>query len=160
MALSAWVALVDVPVEKGCMTFMPGSHDRLDLRPQNLEDPEDLFTVAPDLRWHERVTLPLRAGDCTFHNAYTAHTAAPNDTDDPRIAHVVIYMDADTSFTGRPHPITDELDLADRRRARSTTRLFPRLPRCSRHASIGCPSRHPEETDGRPEQCRPEQCRT
>ena len=126
VALSAWVALVDVPVEKGCMTFLPGSHDRQDLRPQNLEDPEDLFSMAPDLRWHERVTLPLRAGDCTFHDAYTAHTATPNDTGDPRIAHVVIYVDAETTYTGRPHPITDPLDLTVGETFDHA--LFPRLP--------------------------------
>ncbi|MEH1129512.1 phytanoyl-CoA dioxygenase family protein [Micromonospora sp. CPCC 206061] len=43
------------------------------------------FRLAPELAWQERVTVPLRAGDCTFHNAYLAHTATPNLTDDPRI---------------------------------------------------------------------------
>jgi len=110
-ALSAWVALVDVPVEKGCMSFLSGSQNHVGLRAQDLTDPDDLFAVAPDLRRHERVTLPLRAGDCTFHNAWTAHTAAANETGDPRIAHVVIYMDAETRYDGRPHPVTDLLGL-------------------------------------------------
>jgi len=125
-ALSAWVALVDVPVEKGCMSFLPGSHDRQDLRSQNLEDADDLFSLAPDLRWAARVTLPLRAGDCTFHNAYTAHTAGPNQTDDPRIAHVVIYVDTETTYTGRRHPITDPLELAVGEHL--DHELFPLLP--------------------------------
>src|SRR3954451_14709979 len=109
--LSAWVALVDVPVERGCMTFIPGSQHRTDLRAQDLTDAADLFRVAPDLVWSRRVTIPLRAGDCTFHNAYTGHGATPNLTDDPRIAHVVIYVDAEASYSGAPHVVTDPLGL-------------------------------------------------
>ena len=110
-ALSAWVALVDVPVERGCMTFLPGSQGRTDLRAQDLRDPDDLFRLNPDLVWNRRVTIPLRAGDCTFHNAYTAHGATPNLTDDPRIAHVVIWMDAEARYNGTPHVVTDPLGL-------------------------------------------------
>ncbi|MFD2081699.1 Ectoine hydroxylase-related dioxygenase, phytanoyl-CoA dioxygenase (PhyH) family [Actinopolymorpha cephalotaxi] len=110
-SLSAWVALVDVPAERGCMTFIPGSHDQTNLRPQDLADRDDLFREAPDLRWEKRLTIPLRAGDCTFHNAYLAHSATPNLTDDPRIAHVAIYVDAGTTYTGAPHVVTDGLGL-------------------------------------------------
>jgi phytanoyl-CoA hydroxylase len=125
-ALSAWIALVDVPVERGCMTFIPRSHRRQGLRAQDLTDSKDLFRVAPELQWDERVTIPLRAGDCTFHNAYLAHTATPNMTDDPRVAHVNIYMDAETTFTGAPHPVTDGLGLEVG--APLDHELFPRLP--------------------------------
>jgi phytanoyl-CoA hydroxylase len=111
-ALSAWVALVDVPAERGCMTFLPGSQRRTDLSAQNLNDHWSLQSMWPDSAWAERVTLPLRAGDCTFHNSYTAHTASPNETDEPRIAHVTIFMDADTTYSGSPHVVTDPLGLA------------------------------------------------
>jgi ectoine hydroxylase-related dioxygenase (phytanoyl-CoA dioxygenase family) len=110
-SLSAWVALVDVPVERGCMTFIPGSQRHQDLRSQDLADRDDMFRAAPDLRWEERLTIPLRAGDCTFHNAYLAHSATPNLTDDPRIAHVAIYIDAATTYTGVGHVVTDGLGL-------------------------------------------------
>ncbi len=46
-----------------------------------------------------------------FHNAYLAHSATPNLTDDPRIAHVAIYIDAGTTYTGAPHVVTDGLGL-------------------------------------------------
>ncbi|MFI7061562.1 phytanoyl-CoA dioxygenase family protein [Kribbella sp. NPDC050124] len=110
-SLSVWVALVDVPVERGCMTFIPGSQDHQDLRRQDLSDRDDMFRAAPDLRWEARLTIPLRAGDCTFHNAYLAHSATPNLTDDPRIAHVAIYVDAEATYTGAPHVVTDGLGL-------------------------------------------------
>jgi ectoine hydroxylase-related dioxygenase (phytanoyl-CoA dioxygenase family) len=110
-SLSAWIALVDVPVEKGCMTFIPGSQDHQNLRSQDLSDRDDMFRAAPDLRWEERLTIPLQAGDCTFHNAYLAHSATPNLTDDPRIAHVNIYFDAEATYTGVGHVVTDGLGL-------------------------------------------------
>jgi ectoine hydroxylase-related dioxygenase (phytanoyl-CoA dioxygenase family) len=111
-ALSAWVALVDVPVERGCMTFIPGSQELDGLRAQDLTDSDDLMRLAPELRWRQRVTVPLHAGDCTFHHARLAHTATPNFTDDPRIAQVVIYVDAEASYAAEPpHPVTDGLAL-------------------------------------------------
>jgi ectoine hydroxylase-related dioxygenase (phytanoyl-CoA dioxygenase family) len=110
-ALSAWIALVDVPVERGCMTFIPGTQNRRDLRPQDLSDSDDLMALWPELAFEPRVTLPLRAGDCTFHNGYCAHMAGSNDTDVPRVAHIVIYMDAATTYTGAAHVVTDPLGL-------------------------------------------------
>lgn len=124
-SLSAWIALVDVPVERGCMTFIPGTQSLTDLRPQNLGDSADLFSVAPELQWQQRVTVPLRAGDCTFHHSYTAHMATPNLTDVPRVAHVVIYMDADTTFNGAAHVITDPLGLQKDESLNGDT--FPRV---------------------------------
>jgi phytanoyl-CoA hydroxylase len=110
-SLSAWIALVDVPPERGCMTFLPGTQHLKGFRPQNLRDEEDLFEVDPSLRWQPRVTLPLRAGDCTFHSSYTGHMALPNRTDQARLAHVSIYMDAETTYTGAGHVVTDPLGL-------------------------------------------------
>ena len=109
--LSAWIALVDVPVERGCMTFIPGSHSRTDLAAQDLTDAHDLFRKSPDLAWEPRVTVPLRAGDCTFHHALCAHMATPNLTDEPRVAHVAIFMDAGTTYRALRHPVTDPLGL-------------------------------------------------
>ena len=112
-SLSAWVALVDVPVERGCMTFIPGQHNTIDLRPQNLRDAGDLISLAPEMQWQERITIPLRAGDCTFHHQFTPHMATANLTDDPRVAHIIIYMDADTRYTGKAHVVTDPLPLSE-----------------------------------------------
>jgi len=110
-SLSAWVALVDVPVERGCMTFLPGQQHRHDIRPVDLTDRTDLFSVAEDLTYLPRVTVPLRAGDVTFHNSYTPHSANPNATDQARLAHVVIYADRDLTYNGGAHVCTDQLDL-------------------------------------------------
>ena len=109
--ISAWIALCDVPVEKGCMTFLPGSQHRTDLPAQNLSSATSLFEICPDLIWEQRITVPLKAGDCTFHHGRCAHMATPNSTDEPRVAHVVIYMDAGTKFSGAEHVVTKPLGL-------------------------------------------------
>lgn len=111
--ISAWIALCDVPVERGCMTFIPGSKERTDLPPQALNDAKSLFTICPDLQWEPRVTVPLKAGDCTFHHGRTAHMATPNYTDDPRVAHVVIFIDAGTTYVEKAHCVTDSLGLKE-----------------------------------------------
>ncbi len=109
--ISCWVALCDVPVERGCMTFIAGQQHRDDLVEQDLQSDRSMFEVCPELTWEKRVTVPLRAGDCTFHHGRAPHMATPNFTDDPRVAHVIIYIDADTVYDGRPHVVTDPLGL-------------------------------------------------
>lgn len=125
--LSAWVALVDVPLERGCMTFMPGQQDRRDIRAVDLTDRTDLFEAAEDLTYRPRVTVPLRAGDLTFHNGYTPHTANPNDTDEVRLAHVIVYVDRDLTYNGKPHVVTDPLGLTIGQHLPDEE--FPPLPR-------------------------------
>jgi len=105
--ISVWIALQDTPVEKGCMSFIPGSHRLTDLEPQSLHDSKDLMTKAPELEYQPKVTLPLKAGDATFHSGYCAHSAGGNDTDDWRIAHVTIYIEDGTQYSGKGHCVTD-----------------------------------------------------
>lgn len=110
-AISCWIALVDVPVERGCMTFIPGFQDRDDLGAKNLTGGATMFDICPEMTWAPRVTLPLRAGDCTFHSGRTPHMANANTTDQPRIAHVIIFVEEGTRFSGGNHVVTDGLGL-------------------------------------------------
>lgn len=109
--ISAWIALVDVPVERGCMTFIAGAQGRTELPPTSLGAQKGFFDVAPDLMWSPRVTVPLRAGDCTFHHGRCPHMATPNFTDEARVAHVIIFVDEATIYTGANHVVTDPLGL-------------------------------------------------
>ena len=110
-ALSVWIALQDTPVEMGCMSFLPGTHDIFDVADILTADREGLVREMPASEWLPRVTYPLRAGDCTFHHARTMHGAGPNLTDDWRVGFVVIFMDAATTYTGKAHVVTDPLGL-------------------------------------------------
>lgn len=107
VSLTAWVALVDVPVERGCMTFLPGSHRRPDPRRVDVgemsTDPDGyMFRHWPQLRWNTRVTVPLRAGDCTFHHGRTAHMAAANTTEELRVSFIVAFVDAEATYREVP----------------------------------------------------------
>lgn len=104
--ISVWIALQDTPADMGCMSFLPGSHEMDELQAQDLGNARSLFEIAPALEFAPKVTLPLRAGDATFHNGRTAHMANPNTTDDWRIAHVTIYMESNACFNGAGHPVT------------------------------------------------------
>ncbi|HWF28207.1 MAG TPA: phytanoyl-CoA dioxygenase family protein [Mycobacterium sp.] len=103
ISLNAWVALVDVPVERGCLTFLAGSQrrggpERID-RPCVADSGRDdndsyLYTEWPELRWTPRVTVPMHAGDVSFHHRRTAHSAGVNDTQHDRVSMVITFTDA------------------------------------------------------------------
>lgn len=106
-ALSAWVALVDVPVERGCMSYIPGSHRHTGLQAQDLLDSRSLFEKCPELEWAPQVAVPVKAGDVVWHHARTAHRAGANATDRDRVVVSVIYMPRSTCFSGTGHCCTD-----------------------------------------------------
>lgn len=106
-ALSAWVALVDAPQVRGCMSYIPGSHRHVELEAQNLQDAHDLFRRCPELQWQPAVTVPVKAGDVVWHHARTAHRAEANRSDIDRVVVSVIYMPRTTRYTGKPHICTD-----------------------------------------------------
>ncbi|MFI2242278.1 phytanoyl-CoA dioxygenase family protein [Streptomyces chrestomyceticus] len=98
VGLTAWVALTDVPVERGCMTFIPGSHLRPDTPVTAEQAKQHLFSCPPELMWDPRITVPLRAGDCTFHHEQVMHLAGPNLMAEPRVSLATVYMDAEATF--------------------------------------------------------------
>lgn len=114
LMFNVWIALVDVPVERGCLTFLPRSHrregpERVALSEQ-LADPDGyLFAQWPELRWSPRVTVPLRAGDATVHHNRTAHSAGANTSEAARVSFLLTYTDADATY--RPLPGHDPLPL-------------------------------------------------
>ncbi len=109
--ISCWIALCDVPQKKGCMSFIPKSHRITDIESHYLGDDNSLYRLAPELEYEPKITLPLKAGDCTFHHGRCAHMANANDTDDHRTAHVVIFMDEETTFDGSGHCVTEPMNL-------------------------------------------------
>ncbi|MBF6330644.1 phytanoyl-CoA dioxygenase family protein [Nocardia transvalensis] len=44
-----------------------------------------------------RVTIPLRAGGCTFHHVRTIPMAGANETDTPRVSSSACYVNRDGS---------------------------------------------------------------
>ena len=109
--LSVWIAVDDVTEEMGAMRFVPGSHrlgplGRFDLvgRDHGWDEtlrPEDRELVS------DPVTQPLAAGEATVHDGLTLHGAGENLSDRPRRGWTIIFIPAETRWTGGPHPHAD-----------------------------------------------------
>lgn len=97
--ISIWIALDDCPRERGCMSFIPGSHRRTGLALQVIVFAHDLFDRCPALEWAEQVVAPLQAGGATFHQGWTAHRAGPNESTTPRVAFSAIFVESHVRAT-------------------------------------------------------------
>lgn len=114
LTLTCWIALVDVPVERGSLGFLPGSHRRgapwrVDASEFEHNINAYVFQHWPDLRWSPRVTVPLRGGDATFHHSRIAHLAGANATDETRVSFTVTFTDAEATY--QPLPGNDPLPM-------------------------------------------------
>ncbi|HAR65572.1 MAG TPA: phytanoyl-CoA dioxygenase [Lentisphaeria bacterium] len=117
-ALSIWIALEDATPENGNMWFVPGSHrlanfDNIAIG-QNLVG---LFKIYPKMTAVDPVSVPMKAGDCSFHNGLTAHGAGANMTRGRRVAMTCAYMPIGSTFNGSPNilppVILKQLEIGD-----------------------------------------------
>jgi ectoine hydroxylase-related dioxygenase (phytanoyl-CoA dioxygenase family) len=100
--VSVWLAVEDVTEDMGAMRFVPGSHR---LGPLGRFD-----LVGREHEWHETlrpVTQPLAAGEATVHDGLMLHGAGENRSDRPRRGWTMIFIPAETRWTGGLHPHTD-----------------------------------------------------
>jgi phytanoyl-CoA hydroxylase len=101
-SLSIWIALEDATPFNGCMCFIPGSqklasYDNVGIG-QNMGD---LFKLYPAMAKIDPVPVPMKAGDCSFHNGLVAHGAGANMTRGRRIAMTCAYMPEGSTFNGQ-----------------------------------------------------------
>lgn len=93
--VTMWLALTDVPIEKGCLFFYPSTNDPA------LKEYVDIFTnphQPKQLKDSEKVFVLLKAGDATFHSGLTFHGAGNNQTKEIREAMTVIYIKDGVTF--------------------------------------------------------------
>ena len=108
-AISIWVALDDATYHNGCLYFIVGSHkittyDNVDID----ENMVSLFNLYPDLAGKPAEPVPMRAGDCSFHNGLMAHGAGANMTPGFRRAMTCAYMPDGATFNGTPNWLPDD----------------------------------------------------
>ena len=90
-SLSVWMPLDAATVESGCMQFIPGSHkDEVRLHRHINNDPLIHGLVTDDVGPSEAIACPLSPGGATFHHSRTLHYTAPNKTDNPRRAYILV----------------------------------------------------------------------
>jgi ectoine hydroxylase-related dioxygenase (phytanoyl-CoA dioxygenase family) len=128
-ALSIWVALDDVDENNGCMMFIPRSRNLGKLNAISLVEPQDIFEYAKGTEIEQQgpVICRMKAGSATFHDGLCFHYAHANRTDKPRRALAIIYMPEGTTYNGKPHVVTDGLNLVEGEPIRGS--IFPLLAR-------------------------------
>lgn len=129
--LSCWMALDEVTVDRGCMQFIPGSHQWGEFPPISFEGegPElrDYLSEEQEAQWNSK-PVELEAGSCTFHHGLTFHYANANTTDQVRRALVAIFIPEGITFgpdEDMDNPFEDSItsDVGDPLRGRR----FPQL---------------------------------
>ena len=94
LCATAWIPLHAVPLERGPLSFAPGSHLKRIGRDLVISDEsERLIREAIASEGITEVIEPYAAGEVSFHLGWTLHRAGPNTTTEARRVHTVIYMD-------------------------------------------------------------------
>lgn len=92
-SISIWIALEDATPHNGCMYFIPGTHKLARFDNVGIGSELDaLFKVYPEMAEIDPIPVPMKAGDCSFHNGLVAHGAGANMTRGRRIAMTCAYM--------------------------------------------------------------------
>lgn len=113
---TVWIPMVDVPITKGPMTFLEGSHrlGPLGATSQMGGDP-DLSEILAEADWKQItrcVTVaPLAAGDATLHAGMMLHRARANTEEEDRVVLAISYVDGEALYTGGANPVTDDLGM-------------------------------------------------
>lgn len=100
--LTAWVALVDVHEQNGCMEVVPESH-KWGLQPESDFFAQDLQALQASFEkstGHEFKTTPcvLPAGSLSFHHCLTIHGSRPNLSNAPRLSLVLHLLPEGTRY--------------------------------------------------------------
>ncbi|WP_322762975.1 phytanoyl-CoA dioxygenase family protein [Frankia sp. Cr2] len=97
--VTCWVAIDDSTCDNGCLNFCRGSH-----RWGRLPHRRETDLVVMDFDTAGGVSVPLSAGDCTFHLGTTVHWSGPNLTESPRRGVAFAYMPSWVTIDGRGGP--------------------------------------------------------
>ncbi|MBV8700108.1 MAG: phytanoyl-CoA dioxygenase family protein [Bradyrhizobium sp.] len=94
-----WLPLHDVPIEQGCMRYVPGTHHSSRMKHAAVGPTSDAIkTVLPE--GSKVVDCPVKAGSACVHLPKTLHCTGPNTTRFPREAYILQF--ASPSLLPRP----------------------------------------------------------
>ena len=111
--ITMWMPLVDITADMGMLTFASGSHAKgyLDSLPIS-DESEALFqNYVEDNGFKIDRAAEMKAGDATFHNGWTLHSAPGNDSAVTREVMTIIYV-ADGCRVTKPGNDNQANDLA------------------------------------------------
>jgi ectoine hydroxylase-related dioxygenase (phytanoyl-CoA dioxygenase family) len=86
---TAWLAITDVPLSRGPVIFVPGSHrwgqlENTSFWETDLSSQHARIHIPPGEQWKEEPGI-LEAGGISFHHSVTLHGSGPNVSGEPRI---------------------------------------------------------------------------
>jgi phytanoyl-CoA hydroxylase len=101
-SISVWIALEESTLQNGAMCFLPGSqkcasYKNVDIGP----DLGGLTKAYPEMAKIDPIAVPMKPGDCSFHNGLTGHGAGANMTRGRRIAMTCAFMPIGSTFNGQ-----------------------------------------------------------
>ena len=67
-----------------------------------------LYDVYPEMAKIDPEPVPMRAGDCSFHNGLTAHGAGANMTRRTRFAMTCAYMPTGSVYNGNQNILSND----------------------------------------------------
>jgi hypothetical protein len=97
-----WLALNEVPPDRGSLRFLSGSHSSGLLGRALHDRSEDMEERVSELQGKYPMSEPLHLspGDATVHHGMTVHFAPANTTDEARWAYIIQFFDANALYTG------------------------------------------------------------
>jgi ectoine hydroxylase-related dioxygenase (phytanoyl-CoA dioxygenase family) len=92
--VTMWMPLVDVPVEKGALSFASRSHAKGSVCGLSISDESEreIAAIVEENQFPIAVE-DMRAGDATFHGGWTLHRAPANNTRELREVMTIIYFE-------------------------------------------------------------------
>ena len=94
LCVTAWIPLHAVALERGPLSFAPGSHLKRIGRDLAISDEsEQLIRESIAAEGITEAIEPYAAGEVSFHLGWTLHRAGPNTTTDAGPVHTEIYTD-------------------------------------------------------------------
>ena len=91
--ITVWTALDDTTIANGCLQIIPGSHKSMIPEKGDLLSEEERAIHAPD---EKRLYLEMEKGEVVLLHNWTLHRSETNNTNKPRRAFSVCYIDAAT----------------------------------------------------------------
>jgi ectoine hydroxylase-related dioxygenase (phytanoyl-CoA dioxygenase family) len=91
--VTVWVPLQDVRMDNGCMQFIPRSHLRgiLTHDSPNHEVASTALECVDAFDESTAVVCPLTVGGCSIHHPRVLHGTAPNRSESPRLAYIMVF---------------------------------------------------------------------
>jgi len=94
--VTAWLAVSDVTIANGAMSFVPGSHHHGQLAHHDTFGDDNLLSrgqeIAVDVRPEDTVPVELERGEISLHHGLMFHGSGPNTTAQRRIGLVLRYL--------------------------------------------------------------------